>query len=154
MASPANPDAEIIALSAEKCLRAEKAPALAEARWLPFEEEYYAIMDDGNVGDNSHLWRTTEGIKKALAFARESGMDDAAKDQADVNAVADRLFNRMMAIAATTQPGRAAKVRTLLVHVMGDEWRGDRKDLDWPAEMARKLLGEFAGLNAEELAAI
>lgn len=49
----------------------------------------------------------------------------------------------------------AAKVRALLVHVLGDEWRGSAKDVDvWDKEMMRKLLGEFAGTTKEELAAI
>jgi hypothetical protein len=71
-----------------------------------------------------------------------------------VDARTDRLFARMMAIPATTQAGRAAKVRALLVHVMGKDWRGPGEPLDWPCEQARALLGEFAGMNAEELAAI
>jgi hypothetical protein len=59
--------------------------------------------------------------------------------------VADRLFKRMMAVPATTQPGRAAKVRALLVLVMGDEWRGDREALDSSGEMGRALLASSPG---------
>src|SRR5271155_4350395 len=65
--SPVNPDAEIIALSAEICRRADKARAIHDAGWLPFEEEYYAIMDCGHVGEYSHMWRTSESVNKALA---------------------------------------------------------------------------------------
>ena len=54
--------------------------------------------------------------------------------------------------AETTQPGRAAKVRALIIHVLRTEWRGPGRDLDWEIEMPRKLLGEFAGMTEEELA--
>jgi hypothetical protein len=50
------------------------------------------------------------------------------------------------------QAGRAAKVRALLVHVMRSEWLGADGDLDWDKRQARALLGEFAGMSAEELA--
>ena len=60
----------------------------------------------------------------------------------------------MTTIRATTQAGRAAKVRALLVHVMGDDWRGPGGPLDWDKEQARALLAEFAGLSVEELEAI
>ena len=44
--------------------------------------------------------------------------------------------------------------RALLVYVLGDRWRGPGGPLDWDKEMARAVLGEFAGMSAEELAAI
>jgi hypothetical protein len=59
-----------------------------------------------------------------------------------------------LAIPATTQAGRAAKVRGLLVHALGSGLRGDASDPDWSHEQGRALLGEFAGMSAEELAAI
>ena len=37
----------------------------------------------------------------------------------------------MMAIPATTQSGRSAKVRALLTHVMGYKWRGPDRELEW-----------------------
>jgi hypothetical protein len=72
-------------------------------------------------------------------------MNAAAEDKEDVFAVADRLFEQMLAIPATTQPGRAAKVRALFMLLMPDEWRGGAEELDWPYRQARALLGEFAG---------
>ena len=66
----------------------------------------------------------------------------------------DALFARLLAIPATTQIGRAAKVRALLVHVMRDEWRGPADEMEWEKEQARALLGEFAGMSEDELAAI
>ena len=57
----------------------------------------------------------------------------------------------MMAIPATTQPARAAKVRALLVHVMGDKWRGPDRELEWDVSQARILFAEFAGMSAEDL---
>ena len=58
----------------------------------------------------------------------------------------------MMAIPATTQPGRAAKVRALLLLVLRDEWRGEAGPLDWDKEQARSLLAEFAGMTPQEIA--
>ena len=60
----------------------------------------------------------------------------------------------MMTIPATTQPGKSAKVRALLLHVMGNEWRGRASALDWDKEQARALLAEFAGMSAEEISLI
>ena len=57
-----------------------------------------------------------------------------------------------MATPALTQAGRAAKVRVLLADILGDQWRGAADDLDWDIAQARVLLGEFAGMSAEELA--
>jgi hypothetical protein len=34
------------------------------------------------------------------------------------------------------------------------EWRGPAGDLDWDIQQARALLGQFAGMTEEELAAI
>jgi hypothetical protein len=60
----------------------------------------------------------------------------------------------MVAIPAATQPGRAAKVRALVFHVLHGKLRGDSENLEWDRAMVRALLGEFAGMTAEELAAI
>ena len=59
-----------------------------------------------------------------------------------------------MAIPAATQAGCAAKVRTLITYVMQSDWCGPAASLDWDKEMARALLGVFAGVSAEELAAV
>ena len=65
---------------------------------------------------------------------------------------ADRLFERMKQIPARTQAGRAAKVRALIAHV---HWRGTDEEIDdYRIEQARLLLGELAGMSAEELEAI
>jgi hypothetical protein len=47
-----------------------------------------------------------------------------------------------------------AKVRTLLTFVHNDEWRGPAVDLDWEKEQTRALLGQFAGMSEDDLAAI
>ena len=60
----------------------------------------------------------------------------------------------MQALPALTLAGKAAKVRALLVHVMGVDWRGPVDEMDWGRDQARTLLGEFAGLSTDELAAI
>ena len=57
-----------------------------------------------------------------------------------------------MATPALTQAGRAAKVRVLLADILGDQWRGPDSALDWDIAQARVLLGEFAGMTAEDIA--
>ena len=95
-----------------------------------------------------------ERIAAAFAFSVETGRDAAIGELADFEEETDRIFRRMMAIPATTQPGRAAKVRALLVHAMLDDWHGPAEELDGDNEMARALLGEFAGMTEEELAGL
>ena len=73
---------------------------------------------------------------------------------ARLNSQADRHWASMMAIPAATQAGRAAKVRALLMHVCPQEWRGPASDLDREVQEARALLGQFAGMSEEELAAV
>ena len=95
-----------------------------------------------------------EHLDKAFAYSREVGRDAAIKERNDLDDEADRLWARMMAIPAATQAGRAVKVRALLVHVC-PEWRGPADDLDdWGKEQMRTLLGQFAGMSEEELAAV
>lgn len=60
----------------------------------------------------------------------------------------------MAAIPATTNAGRAAKVRAFVAHVAGSKWRGPADELDWEILWARTLLGEFADMSADELAAV
>jgi hypothetical protein len=104
----------------------------------PFEEEWHALARTD--------W------KAGCAFGVKSGREASVEEMNALFERADRLFERMQAVPALTQPGRAAKVRALLVHVMRSEWRGPLDDMD--REQARALLGEFAGMTAEELAAI
>ena len=96
----------------------------------------------------------TEHMDKAFAYSREVGRDAAIKERNDLDDEADRLWARMMAIPAATQAGRAAKVRSLLKHVCANEWQGPCADLDWDKDQARALLGQFAGMSEEELAAV
>jgi hypothetical protein len=56
-----------------------------------------------------------------------------------------------MTTPALTQRGRAAKVRVLLADILGDQWRGLDRELDWDIAQARTGLGEFAGMSAEDL---
>ena len=87
-----------------------------------------------------------------MGYSRECGRETAVDDQHAVDDQADVAFKRTMAIPCTTQAGRAAKVRALIIHVVRDEWRGPDSELDWDKSVARALLGEFAGMSAEELA--
>ena len=147
-AGAAEPDAEVIGLVAEIVRRAAKSERFQKTRIDdPFREEFEKIAHTpGRV--------TRASLDKAFAYSREIGRDAAIEELHAFDEITDGLFNRLMAIPATTQAGRAAKVRALLVHVMLTEWRGPRDELDWEKEMMRALLGEFAGMSAAELEAI
>jgi hypothetical protein len=143
-AASAELDAEIIALSAEILRRAAEAEHFQETRIDLFQEEFDRIAHSpGQVTDAS--------LDEAFAFSRKVGREDAIRELQDFDEVTDRLFKRLMSIPAKTQPGRAAKVRALLVHVSKSEWPGPASELDWDKEMTRALLGEFAGMSAAEL---
>jgi hypothetical protein len=51
----------------------------------------------------------------------------------------------MWAIRALTSEGRAAKLRVLLAWLMGDDWRENDSDADYPIREARELMFEFVG---------
>ena len=115
------------------------AKAIYDEKVAPFEDEFDAQMRD-------------VGYDAAWAFARSYGRDEAINEAEKFSVPADRLCERMMATPALTQAGRAAKVRVLLADILGDEWRGAADDLDWDIAQARVLLGEFAGMTAEDIA--
>jgi hypothetical protein len=82
----------------------------------------------------------------------ESPHWDAFVESEDFEEETELLFERLMAIPATTQASRAAKVRAFLVHCGCRNWRGPADPLDWEPQQARALLAEFAGMSAEEIA--
>ena len=137
----------LLALSAEVLRMSAMASELDAARIKPFDEKFELL-----IHDDPREWEVRWA--DAAAWNRKTGRGAAIEELADTDKEIDQVFRRMMAIPATTQPGRAAKVRALLVHVMRDDWRGPAGPLDWEKEQARALLGEFAGLSAEELAAV
>ncbi len=148
-ATPTDGDAEIIALSQEIHRIKGSADDVAEKGIDPLNETFEQILREGPEGV------TNESFAAAFAFSREVGREAAIEEQQALDSQNDRLFERMMSIPATTQPARAAKVRALLIHVMGDAGRRSAEDVDaWDKEMMRKLLGEFAGMTEDELAAI
>jgi hypothetical protein len=138
-ASPAGDDAELLAMEVEIMRLRGLAKAICAEKVDPFEDEFIALMK----GD---------GSEAAWAFARSYGRDDAINEAETFHLPADGLCERLMATPALTQAGRAAKVRVLLADILGDEWRGPDSELDWHRAQTRVLLGEFAGMSAEELA--
>lgn len=137
-------DDEILALAAEVVRLNGVSDGIDDDRIEPFEEEFQRLLHTPRVSDLS--------LASAFEFSRQVGRADAIEEVEKVDAEADVVFRRMMAIPCTTLAGRAAKVRAFLVHVGRSDWRGDSKDLDWREEMARALLAEFAGMSAEEIA--
>jgi hypothetical protein len=134
----ATADAEILALEAEIRRLGTAAREIYAKRVWPFEDEFRALA--------------AIDIEAAFAFSRRIGREKAASEGSALDEQAGPLLARMLALPAQTQAGRAAKVRTFLWYVAGDDWRGPSRDLDWEIETARKLLGEFASMSEEELA--
>jgi hypothetical protein len=147
LAAPQAPDAELLALSAEIVRRAAEADEFQKAHVAPYHDQFEMLFFD--ISKPRALC-----VEQAYAYSRESGRDAAIEQLSDFEEVTDRLFDRLRSIPATTQQGRAAKVRALLAHVMHGDWRGPGEELDWDKDMARELLAEFAGMTQEEIAAI
>ena len=147
--SPMQPggDAELVALAAEIDRLCAIGKEIYARRFDPFEETFQGLLRDG-----PGPWKEQAAL--AFAYSDEVGRDAAIEERAELDLEIDRLWIRMTTIPAATPAGRAAKVRALLTHVCPSEWRGPSDDLDWEIQQARALLGEFAGMGEEELAAI
>ena len=147
VSATSNPDAEIIALSAEIVRRCAEGEHFHKTRIAPFEEPWRRIILDPSK-PQAISWE--EGRR----YGQETGRDAAIEALENFDRGTDALFEHLMSMPTTTQPGRAAKVRAFLTHVAGNGWRGPADDLDWEIHWARAFLGEFAGMSADELAAV
>ena len=142
-------DAEIIRLSEEVIRLAEIADTIGNDRIDPHYDRFELHV--------KRMYLKSYGLTDAkeqetIDFERETGRDAAIQEQWAVDRQADAALERMMDIPCATPAGRAAKVRALLVHVLRTGWRGPAIDLDYDKKIARRLLGEFAGMPEEELA--
>jgi hypothetical protein len=146
-AHAAESDAELLALSDEILRRCAEAEQFQETRIMPHEDRFQDI-----IRDESKAWAVRRAEADALDV--ETGRSGLIIEQQAFGEATDGLFRRLMAIPATTQAGRAAKVRALLAHVLGSDWQGPEKEIDWDKRTVRSLLGEFAGMRAAELEAI
>jgi hypothetical protein len=136
----AEPDAELIAISGEIHRLIAAAADITAKRIAPFQDEFYALRE--------------RDIAAAFAYQRENGVEAAIHEEEKLfEEAAVRLWGRLMALPAKTQAGRSAKVRAFLL-LQGDDWRGPDEEMDWDKSMVRSLLGEFAGMSADELEAI
>ena len=146
--SPGGHDAELTALAAEiQRLHAQGEEVYAKGV-EPFNETFYGL-----VHSTSGSPRAT--LDEAFAYSREVGREAAIKEREDIDSQADRLWTRMMAIPAADagRQGRESP-RTAYPRVRR-RWRARRqRSDDWEIEQARALLGQFAGMTEEELAAI
>jgi hypothetical protein len=138
--SLAGEDAELFKLEAEIAVLNRAAQEIREQSIEPADAAWHALARTD--------WEA------ACAFGLSSGREEAVERIVAVDAKADRLFERLMAIPATTQAGRAAKVRGLLVHAWAAV--GAAMHLISTGRKSRRdaLLGEFAGMSAEELAVV
>jgi hypothetical protein len=139
-------DAELLALEAEIFRLEGLRHDIQATRVNPHEKEYDRLLGKPV---------THESYKAAWKFSDEVGRSAAIKEVDGLLDRGFRLYDRMREIPARTQAGRQAKVRALIVHVLGDEWRGTTTEIDCAEkEFTRELLGEFSGLTEAELAAI
>jgi hypothetical protein len=148
-------DSEILVLEAKIWRLSDTAEEIKATRVDPFEDAWCGLyLSDLKAASRLRTGQEREFWQHAPSemFGRESGREKAVDECEDIHSQAGALLERMLALAALTQAGRAAKVRTLLRYVAGDDWRGPGNDLDWEIGVARKLLGEFAGMSEKELA--
>ena len=146
-------DAELLALEAEICRLNEQSDEIIATRADPFEQEYDRILAPKSANFEEAI--TNETWKAASEFGERCGRTAAIEEAGGLLDRAYRLYDRMREIPARTQAGRQAKVRALIVHILRDEWRGTKREIDSPEkEFTRELLGELSGLTEAELAAI
>jgi hypothetical protein len=87
----------------------------------------------------------TAEIERLHAQAAEMADADEAKNVLEAR---DRLVRLMWRTPASTRAGRVAKVRVAVL-LLG--WRGASEDLPLVHDLARRLLGELAGLTSSDL---
>jgi hypothetical protein len=143
-------DAELLALEAEINRLVSICDEILESRVYPHDEAYEIALGGGALYPEGRV--TAESWREAWRISDETGRS-AALDEHEVLAEQwGQLFTRMRKMAALTDAGRKAKVRAALLCAMGDKWRGPATGLDYHRQVARELLGEFAGMTEEELA--
>jgi hypothetical protein len=84
-------------------------------------------------------------IERLHAQAAEIADADEAEKALDTR---DRLVRLMWRAPASTRAGKVAKVKVAVL-LLG--WRGASEDLPLVHDLARRLLGELAGLTSSEL---
>jgi hypothetical protein len=93
-------DSEILALEAEIRRLGDAAEEIYATRVWPFDDVFFDLAG--------------VDLEAAFAFSRDSEREGAIKEGAAIHDRAGKLFDRMLALPAHTQAGRAAKVRTFL----------------------------------------
>ena len=143
-----SPDAELVALARDIGELDEAADEILLTRVEPHDEAFENALDAGG----GHV--TPSSYERALRISIERGRSTAIEECNSLLRGADLLFARMRGIGARTKEGRKAKVRALLTCVLGADWRGPTRGMDYEKEVTRELLGELAGMSASELAQI
>jgi hypothetical protein len=141
-----NSETQLLALEKEIMRLTIAARIILADKANPHDDEFYQILD----GDGSVLGRK-ERCDAAFEFSHRCGRDAAITAAGALEEQAAPIFERLMSIRTTTQASRAAKVRTLMIFVLPDDWHAPKLD-DWSNEQVRNLLAEFAGMSAEEIA--
>jgi hypothetical protein len=142
------PDAELLALERDIAELVQAAQEILATRVEPHDDAFERALDAG-------AGRVTEGsLERAWRISNERGRSTALTECNSLVRGADLLFARMRQIEARTPEGRKAKVRALLICVLGADWRGPAIGMDYETQVTRELLGELAGMSAAELEAV
>jgi hypothetical protein len=143
-----SPDAELLALERDIAELVQAAQEILATRVEPHDHAFERALDAGG----GHVTETS--FERAWRISNERGRSTALTECNSLLRGADLLFARMRKIEARTEEGRKAKVRALLICVLGADWRGSTIGMDYETEVTRELLGELAGMSAAELEAV
>jgi hypothetical protein len=118
-----------------------------------FAKEREALRAERPPG-NSRFWRPWKDLLDA--FDRDRGLDKLGDLEDSLGDKASDLVDAVIAFKAATEAGRQAQVSMVLMQAdcPADRWRGHNRHMDYEPSRVRRLLGNFAGLDEETLAAI
>ena len=143
-----SPDAELLTLERDIAELVQASQEILSTRVEPHDDAFERALDAGG-GQVTDL-----SFERAWRISNEHGRSTALRECKSLLHGADLLFARMRQIEARTQEGRKAKVRALLICVLGADWRGPAIGMDYETQVTRELLGELAGMSAAEIEAV
>lgn len=133
-------DAQLLALEHEAKQSDDTAKAIQAARIDPHEAEFERLMRQGS-------------LSAALAFGQTYDRDGIIAEMDEHFSRMDHAINTAFATPAGSAIGRAAKTRMLVRHYF-TPLREPFSDLDYDDRLLRLVLAEYAGMTADDFAAI
>ena len=125
-----------------------------DAELLTLERDIAELVQAAQEILSTRVEPHDDAFERAWRISNEHGRSTALRECKSLLHGADLLFARMRQIEARTQEGRKAKVRALLICVLGADWRGPAIGMDYETQVTRELLGELAGMSAAEIEAV